>query len=286
MTIPSDYLSCRRVALEAISKITHLGSEYEKIIRAVYCGTLKRGDTAVDVGARRGDHTFPLARIVGRSGRIYAFEPFPGDIDKLFNSAISHGIDKQIIFSPLALSDASGHAEFTCCDGLPGHSGLKEKKSYPYECTIRKTSVETARLDDILKGNNVSFIKIDVEGAEFSVLRGSSNTLKRHRPLVIFENSFTNAAALYEYSKEDFFSFFSIHGYVLYDILGMPINESHWGHRLLTWNFIAIPSDNPILLSNTLLSAKSAAIALFPDLTDFFVNQCVFCPPHPDNISS
>lgn len=55
---------------------------------------------------------------------------------------------------------------------------------------MRQIHVKTMRLDDILEGvDEIHVIKIDVEGAEYSVLAGGGETIRRHRPVLIMEMS-------------------------------------------------------------------------------------------------
>ena len=59
---------------------------------------------------------------------------------------------------------------------------------------VRQLRVRTERLDDVLPDDYVpALIKIDVEGAESAVFRGALETLRRHRPLVIFEHGLGGA---------------------------------------------------------------------------------------------
>jgi FkbM family methyltransferase len=48
-------------------------------------------------------------------------------------------------------------------------------------------SVKTARLDDLVEGSVIDFLKIDTEGTEMRVLRGAVNTIKRNRPIIMLE---------------------------------------------------------------------------------------------------
>jgi FkbM family methyltransferase len=44
---------------------------------------LGEGDTVYDVGANVGIHTLLFSRLVGPKGKVYAFEPFPQNLDRL-----------------------------------------------------------------------------------------------------------------------------------------------------------------------------------------------------------
>jgi len=56
------------------------------------------------------------------------------------------------------------------------------------ESDLTEIKVNVKRLDDLVSGDDVDAIKMDVEGAELEVLRGSINLLQRNRPLIMFES--------------------------------------------------------------------------------------------------
>jgi hypothetical protein len=91
----------------------------------------------------------------------------------------------------------------------PSYSGLR-KRDYdrPGEKDTQ-IEVRTERLDSILSNEpTVDFIKIDVEGAEFLVLQGSKQLIRRHRPHIVFEFGM-GAANHYGVVPADIHGFFS-----------------------------------------------------------------------------
>jgi hypothetical protein len=72
----------------------------------------------------------------------------------------------------------------------PEYSGLKERTYPGYENSPRhELEVRIERLDDVLPEDfRPALIKIDVEGAELQVMRGATDTLRRHLPIVVFEH--------------------------------------------------------------------------------------------------
>ena len=135
---------------------------------------------AIDVGANEGSYI----HFMRRSARhVYAFEPVPWLADRLRNKFRSG-----VTVSAIALSDAAGWARLRIpvIDGelVTGLSSLDSPAASGTE--IREFAVETAALDDIYAGD-LGFIKIDVEGHEDPVLRGSRRTIARCRPRVQIE---------------------------------------------------------------------------------------------------
>ena len=118
------------------------------------------------------------------------------------------------------------------------------------EMEVLQVKLDT--LDDILPADyRVDFIKLDVEGGEFDVLKGARRTLQRHRPHVIFEFGL-GASDHYMVKPEEFFDFMEREDYgifLLQEFLGRGRRLSREGF-LKTYSenseyyFIAVPLQN------------------------------------------
>lgn len=147
---------------------------------------VKKGDVVVDMGANWGLYTDHLARLVGPTGRVHAFEP--GDRTSL--TALAKG-RPQIAIHSSALSDQPGR--------LALHLPVIEGQSNSYMASLAvpsdraevphtTVSVEVERLDAVLPpGEMVTFIKCDVEGHQLEALRGAETTIRNCRPVLLVE---------------------------------------------------------------------------------------------------
>jgi len=151
----------------------------------------------IDVGAHKGD---VLAQMIAAAprGRHIAYEPLPhlhGELAARFPE-----VDVRCV----ALSNSSGSASFLHYREAEGWSGLRYRP-LPGADTVAEIPVCLEVLDETLPAGYVpTLIKIDVEGAEQQVLEGALRTLKRHKPLVIFEHGH-GAAEAYGTSPEDIY---------------------------------------------------------------------------------
>ena len=162
----------------------------------------------VDIGANLGNHSNFFERF-GSTG--WAFEPSKRNYEKLIKNA-----PKFQLFN-VALSDSEGMMELVTYDSWLGNNYLKsafDGRDNNWGTGVRSESVKVTTLDSF---NIISptFIKIDVEGSELNVLKGSINTLKKYDPIVGIEihTDTTLLNANFPYSRTDIETFFLELGY-------------------------------------------------------------------------
>jgi FkbM family methyltransferase len=142
---------------------------------------LNEDSNCIDIGANQGRF---LSHMLARApaGRHLAWEPVPSLAAHLRDAFPAVDVHEA------ALSDENGESEFLIVPEDLAYSGLRER-AYPGDYHPRPIRVRVERLDDALPANfDPALIKIDVEGAELSVLRGGLATITRARPVVVFES--------------------------------------------------------------------------------------------------
>ena len=142
--------------------------------RRILTKFLSPGMTFVDVGAHIGLLTLAGARAVGPTGKVLAIEPAPTAFEALRRTIAVSGLAGGV----KAISQAIGaHPErrtFYVRDVL-GRSSLTPSGS-DSEASIDEIEVELSPLDNLLQvGERVDLVKIDVEGAELTVLAGMNS---------------------------------------------------------------------------------------------------------------
>ena len=164
----------------------------KKVIKKV----LAKNSNCIDVGCHEGEF-LDLFLKYAPQGNHFAFEPLPDYYDNLVKN---YGQKCKIY--PQALSDEKGESTFNYVISNPAYSGL-QKRNYdkPNEKDTSIT-VQTDLLDQLLPAKTkIDFMKIDVEGGEYQVLKGAVKTLKENRPVVIFEHGL-GAADVYGTTPE------------------------------------------------------------------------------------
>jgi FkbM family methyltransferase len=154
---------------------------YDSETAEVVSRTLGPDSIAVDVGAHQGSVLRLIQRTAPRA-RHYAFEPLPhlaADLRLKFS---------QCQVFECALADTTGVASFNHVCNAPAYSGLQRREYDRPDAIIEQIQVAVRRLDDIIPEHDVvAFIKLDIEGGEYHALRGGATTIRRCRPVIVFE---------------------------------------------------------------------------------------------------
>lgn len=141
--------------------------------RLVY--SLRPGDVAYDIGANAGFFTLLMARCVGPSGHVHAFEPLPENVAALKNHVVINGLSN-VTVHPVAVTDHSGMATFR--RGANSSQGFVSETG---DLTVRCVAIDD--LDLPLPRT----IKMDIEGGEGCALAGMPRTLRHAKPYLIIE---------------------------------------------------------------------------------------------------
>ncbi len=152
----------------------------------------KKGYTIIDVGGNIGQTAMMLGKSVGKNGTIISFEPFH-KTHKHFKYNLSLNKDiNNIVLEHSGLGETiSVSSMVEVCSTNSGGNRITNSQ----ELDQTSVSVKITTLDEYILEKNISkidLIKIDVEGFEMKVLKGSLNTLKRNKPDLFIEIDDTN----------------------------------------------------------------------------------------------
>jgi FkbM family methyltransferase len=153
---------------------------------------LRSGDFVVDVGANLGWFTLLMAEAVEPDGEVWAVEPMPPILPALRrNLALNESLNVRPF--GVALGDETGVTEINVFSGLPhGHASTSTLERSDYTAH----EVELTTLDMLLDGRVPTFVKLDVEGSELAVLRGSAATRAAECPPIwMIEVNYETSAA-------------------------------------------------------------------------------------------
>lgn len=155
-----------------------LGS-YEMNKRLAFEKMIQPGYVVYDIGANVGYFTLLAAVLTGEKGQVYAFEPLPRNVEFLKKHISLNNLSNVEVIQA-AVSDRSGEALFEF-----GASTAMGHLSETGDLRIKLVSLDRMIANGDLITPNV--IKIDVEGAEYDVLRGAKNLIETSHPILFLD---------------------------------------------------------------------------------------------------
>ncbi|MDU8885460.1 FkbM family methyltransferase [Yeosuana sp. MJ-SS3] len=179
----------------------------------------------IDVGANFGY----LSLVWGTSlcqnnGKVYAFEPNINVCHSFIKSININNLKKIIKIENKAVGSENGNVDLFINNTTSNL--IKEETS-----SIVKTQIDVVTLDSYCIENNIhrcDLIKIDVDGIEYDILKGSIHTLKKFKPIFIIETN----------QDERIIEFFNESNYLVFD---MDLNPYH-PNAELPLNIFCIPN--------------------------------------------
>jgi FkbM family methyltransferase len=159
-------------------ELRELHLEARRIDRAI-ARILQPDSNCVDVGCHIGS-TLSLMMKLAPLGRHWAFEPIPEKAEWLRRKF------PDVAVRQIALSNESGSTVFHENVTRSGFSGFS-RQARPGD-RVAEHVVSREKLDEVIPSSHrVDFVKLDAEGCELLVLEGGAETLRRHRPTLLFE---------------------------------------------------------------------------------------------------
>ena len=146
----------------------------------------KKADTILDFGAHIGVFALIAAQTTGKEGRVYAFEPSPATYQLLQKSITINNAEGVIKAFQKAAGSSVGKTTFFISDAQADNAN--SLVNYKEDRPLHGIEIDVTTIDAFVneqKLTKVNFIKIDVEGAEYDVLKGGVETFNKFRPACI-----------------------------------------------------------------------------------------------------
>jgi FkbM family methyltransferase len=163
-------------------------NEFERMETEFVKRLLRRNMTVVDAGAHHGLYTLLASKRVRWDGRVIAVEPSPRECARLEKHLRLNRCSNTDLVA-CALGEDPGEMDLYLVDGV--QDWCNSLRPPAVDEPVRTIRVSVRRLDDVLEKLGVSkvdFLKLDVEGAELSVLYGAMKLLHTEsRPAILAE---------------------------------------------------------------------------------------------------
>ncbi|MDD5312471.1 MAG: FkbM family methyltransferase [Dehalococcoidia bacterium] len=178
----------REKGLDGISQELIFHGTYEKYATSLFQQYVKRGMTVITIGANIGYFVLLFSSLVGKDGKVFAFEPAPQNFNLLVRNIELNGYDN-IVALQKAVSDRSGAGILYIDKSDPaGHSLFQEATNQVTGGKAETLSVDMVSLDEYFKNNNISadIIQMDIQGAEPLAVKGMENLISSSKEVKIF----------------------------------------------------------------------------------------------------
>jgi FkbM family methyltransferase len=230
-----------------LTEFLTLGPLFERTEMKLVASLLKPGMKVVDAGANIGLYSLLAARCVGEGGQIWSFEPSQTTYGLLLDNLALNGVTS-VSAHRLALSDSPGQLTLR---SERGFGDLYRHLDYT-EGAKAGDSVETVSvitLDEFADAQNIQaidFLKIDVEGGEFCLLKGARRLLSQSPNVIVMFESEEDWCQRSGCKPEDSFELLKGLGFSLYS----------WSKRLQNW----VADEQELSKSRTVWAAKSPSL--------------------------
>lgn len=183
-----------------VGKAIEIYGEYNSLEAEIFPFLLNPGDIVIEAGANIGSHTVGIAKRVGESGKVFAFEPQRACYSLLVAQLALNQLDNVHAYNEgLGAVDSIMSLPKTDYRQKGNFGGISLEAAN----TDAHEKVHVRRLDDLFVNLPVKLIKIDVEGMEKQVLEGARNLINNKKPILYVENDrVEKSSALIEYLLE------------------------------------------------------------------------------------
>jgi len=176
---------------------------------------VRRGDAVIDCGANYGYWTLVSSRLVGHNGSVFAFEANPPTANRLEQNVHASSCSNVRVYR-FAVAAELGNAFIHTANDNPiaGHASLHAHDGWQWG---EPTSIQQVTVDSIATSEQwpaVRLVKLDIEGAELSALRGMEHLIQRDQPFITVEWN-TSAANGFGYHPREIIEYLVDLGYTL-----------------------------------------------------------------------
>jgi len=198
VSVAAGSLKDKKMLLDLQTEKDYWLGTYEPELQKAVKDWLKPGWTVYDVGANIGYVSLILAHAVGEKGRIYSFEAFPENIERLQKNVDLNDCNESVQVIPVAVVDEPRDVHFLVgpSNGMGKVDGSAGRSDVPYSGSM---TVPGISLDHFVYDQGYpapQAVKIDIEGGEVLALPGMTRLLKDQHPLLFLELHGQDAARM------------------------------------------------------------------------------------------
>lgn len=187
---------------------------YEPLETELVKKEVKKGNVVLDIGANIGYYTLIFAKLVGKDGKVFAFEPDPTNFALLKKNVEINGY-KNVILVQKAVSNKTGKLKLYLSE-----DNLGDHRIYNSHDDRKSVKIEAIRLDDYFKDydGKIDFIKMDIQGAEGGAIQGMLNLLKKNKLVKIISEFWPWGLKRFGIGPDEYLKLLIELGFKLYEV--------------------------------------------------------------------
>ncbi len=217
------YLNVTDVGL---SHMLLLNGEYEKHETILLKNLIKKGDVFLDVGANFGYYTLLASKLVGKTGKVFSFEPDPYNF-----SILQRNIKINNCANVLCVNKAVGERDekiyfYIDADNLGRHNIISNWSNH-------KLSVDKISLDNFFqKGIRVDLVKIDIEGVEELAISGMKKIIQTNKQIKLLIEFFPERIRQNKLNPNNLNKLINSFGFSIYEVRQSGITKTSFNEVL------------------------------------------------------
>ena len=208
------YLPVKGLKKDPVANMLVRGHVFEPEIISIAKKYIKKDTVVLDVGANFGQMSIAFSRLTGNGGKVYSFEA-QNFVYKFLekNSEVNHCTNIHLFEK--AVWDKDGD---TLYFPEPDMNNPVPYSSNSVYVTRKGIPVQTITIDSLNIKEPVSFMKVDIEGADIFALKGARETILKNKMPVIFEYS-QHMQTVYGTTFNDYVEFANSIDYIFQEII-------------------------------------------------------------------
>jgi len=175
---------------------------------------IKEGDVVLDLGANIGYFTCLFAQLVGKSGKVFAFEPEPNNF-KILKKNVKINEYQNIVLEQKAVSNIKSKIKMYLSNSPKDH------RIYNTHDNRESIEIECITLDEYFKDFNqkIDFVKSNIQGADYAAFQGMKLIFEKSKSNIVMAIEF-NPAMIKEFggNAEEFLDKLLVDGFKLHDL--------------------------------------------------------------------
>ncbi len=148
--------------------------------------------TYVDVGSHQGNHTIYFSKMC-MAEKVVGIEGNPFYFELLEENTSLNECDNVVLHNIIASNEEDADVELFFNKSNTGNTS-----AYDFKHSTQKVVNKTSKLDNLLIGEEVTLIKLDIQDMEWFALQGCRNTIRKNKPLLILEWNWNSNQYIHE----------------------------------------------------------------------------------------